>query len=140
MRHFLALYDFETDRLYGQFTRRKTWVEFLAFLKWVRRRYAREQLLHVVLDNYGPHLKTEVRRWAATHNIRFYFTPTQASWLNRIECHFTALKKFALNTSDFKSHEEQQGSIQDYLAWRNRTAALTLQSWKNYRRHKTEAA
>ena len=44
VRHFLAFYDMETDRLYGRFTRCKTWVEFLAFLKWVRRRYPSSQV------------------------------------------------------------------------------------------------
>jgi len=130
VRHFLAVYDLETDRLYGQFTQRKTWVEFLAFLKWVRRRYPSWQVLHIVLDNYGPHLKAEVRAWAATHQIRFYLTPTEASWLNRIESHFAALKKFALDTSDHRSHEEQQEAIRDYLSWRNRQRLLATQAWK----------
>jgi len=141
VRHFLAFYDMETDRLYGQFTRHKTWVEFLAFLKWVRRRYPRCQMLHMVLDNYGPHLKTEVRDWAATHNVRFYFTPTEASWLNRIESHFTALKKFALDTSDHRSHEEQRQAIEDYLSWRNRKRLLAIQAWRPKRhRRKAQAA
>jgi transposase len=140
VRHFLAVYDLETDRLYGQFTRRKTWVEFLAFLKWVRRRYPRHQVLHVVLDNYGPHLKTEVREWAAAHDIRFYWTPTQASWLNRIECHFTALKKFALDTSDFRSHEAQRQAIEDYLSWRNGQGMLSLEPWKTYKQQQRKAA
>ena len=138
--HFLAVYDMETDRLYGQFTWRKTWVEFLEFLKWVRRRYPSHQVLHVVLDNYGPHAKTEVREWAAAHNVRFYFTPTQASWLNRIECHFTALKKFALDASDFRTHKEQQESIEDYLTWRNREGMLSMTSWRTYKRRQRRAA
>jgi transposase len=140
VRQFLAAYDMETDRLFGQFTHRKTWVEFLAFLKWVRRRYPSHQVLHIVLDNYGPHAKTEVREWAAAHNVRFYFTPTQASWLNRIECHFTALKKFALDASDFRTHKEQQESIEDYLVWRNREGMLSMNSWKNYKRRQRKAA
>jgi transposase len=140
VRHFLAVYDFETNRLYGQFTRRKTWVEFLAFLKWVRRRYPRPQVLHIVLDNYGPHLKTEVRAWAATNNVRFYLTPTQASWLNRIECHFTALKKFALETSDYRSHAEQQEAIEDYLRWRNGQYEISMERWQTYKRHQSKAA
>jgi transposase len=140
VRHFLAVYDLETDRLYGQFTAQKTWVEFLAFLKWVRRRYPIQQRLHVVLDNYGPHLKTEVRAWAAAHNIRFYLTPTEASWLNRIECHFTALKKFALDNSDFRSHDEQQRAIEEYLAWRNRQRLITVTPWEGHRRIRRRAA
>jgi len=141
VRHFLACYDLETDRLYGQFTRFKTWVQWLAFLKSVRRRYPSWQVLHIIMDNYGPHLTGEVAFWAITHNIRFYFTPTNASWLNRIESHFTALKKFALNSSDHRSHEEQQQAIESYLSWRNRKRDLSLESWKTFQRtHKGIAA
>lgn len=100
MRPFLAVYDLETDRLYGRFTRRKTWVELLSFLKWVRRRHPRQQGLHIVVDNYGSPIKQEVREWAAAPNIRCYLSPTQGSWLKRIERHFTALKKFALENAD----------------------------------------
>jgi transposase len=135
VRHFLAYYDLETKRLYGRFTRRKTWVEFLSFLKWVRNRYPREQVLHIVMDNYGPHLKAEVQIWAKANNIRCYFTPTDASWLNRIECQFTALKKFALENSDHRSHEEQQKAIESYLSWRNGRREISLQSWKTYKRN-----
>jgi transposase len=134
VRHFLAFYDLETDRLYGRFTRRKTWVQFLSFLKWVRRRYLRAQKLHIVIDNYGTHLTEEVRLWAALHNIRFYCTPTNASWLNRIESHLTALKKFALSSSDHRSHEEQQQAIESYLCWRNRRRLLSRIAWPEYKR------
>lgn len=134
VRHFLAFYDLETNRLYGRFTPRKTWVQWLSFLKWLRRRYPAAQTLHLVLDNYGSHLKTEVLWWAATHQIRFYFTPTAASWLNRIESHFTGLKKFALDSSDHRSHAEQQLAIESYLAWRNRQRPLSCQSWQEYKR------
>jgi transposase len=140
VRHFLAFYDLETDRLYGRFTRRKNWVQLLSFLKWVRGRYPRTQQLHIVLDNYGPHLKWEVRWWAAQHNIKFYLTPTNASWLNRIECHFTALKKFALAASDHRNHAEQQRAIQSYLCWRNRRRLLATMSWAEYKRQQEQAA
>lgn len=140
IRHFLAFYDLATDRLYGQFTTQKTWVQFLAFLKWVRARYPSWQKLHIVLDDYGTHLKWEVRMWALAHNIRFYFTPTNASWLNRIECHFTALRKFALQPSDHRSHEEQQQAIASYLTWRNRRRLISRLSWQEYKRQHKQAA
>jgi transposase len=140
VRHFLAVYDLETNRLRGQFTRRKTWVEFLAFLKWVRRRYPSHQVLHIVLDNYGPHPKAEVREWASTHRVRFYFTPTNASWLNRIECHFAALKKFCLDNSDFRTHAAQQQVIEDYLMWRNGDGYISMRSWRTHKRHQAQAA
>lgn len=130
VRHFLAAYDLETGRLFGQFTKRKTWVEFLAFLKWLRRRYRRDETLHIVLDNYSPHLKQEALDWAMQHDVKFHFTRTNASWLNRIESQFTALKKFALDNSDYRTHEEQQAAIESYLAWRNGRREIAIESWR----------
>lgn len=134
VRHFLAAYDLETGRLFGRFRNRKRWTEFLSFLKWLRRRYRRSETLHIVLDNYKPHLKQEVVDWAKHHKVRFYFTPTNASWLNRIESQFTALKKFALDNSDFRSHEEQQEAIESYLAWRNGRREIAIESWRSHAR------
>ncbi len=134
VRHFLAAYDLETDRLVGVFKKRKTWREFLSFLRWLRRRYPVTQRLHVVLDNYGPHVKEEVRLWAWGHNVRLYFTPTNASWLNRIEGQFTALKEFALANSDFRTQEALQEAMELYLRWRNRRRGISLRDWKEFRR------
>jgi len=65
VRHMFGLYVLETNRLWGVFAAHKTWRDFLAFLKWVRRRYPPHETLHIVLDNYKPHLRTEVLDWAA---------------------------------------------------------------------------
>jgi hypothetical protein len=46
--------------------------------------------------------------------------PTNASHLNRIECHFTALRYFALNGTDRRNHDEQNAIIRRYIARRNR--------------------
>jgi len=139
VRHFLAAYDLETGRLFGQFTSRKRWTEFLQFLKWIRSRYNKKETLHIIMDNYGPHLKAEVVSWAKNHNVKFYLTPTNASWLNRIECQFTALKKFALENSDYRSHEEQQAAIESYLSWRNGRRKIAIESWRSHIRQTCES-
>ena len=133
VRHLLAAYDLESDQLVGIFTPNKTWTQFLRFLKWLRRRYRTGETLHLVLDNYGPHTKSEVLLWACQHAVRLYFTPTNASWLNRIECEFTALKRSALDNSDFHTHDELQASILTYLSWRNGKRRLSIQPWKHGR-------
>lgn len=133
IRYMFGAYDMERDTLVGIFAAKKNWMSFLAFLKWLRRRYPRNEVLHVVLDNAGYHLKAEVLSYVAKNKIKFYWTPTNASWLNRIECHFTALKKFALDDTDHRSHEEQQEVIERYLSWRNRTRQISLENWKSYR-------
>jgi transposase len=140
VRHFLAAYDMETGHLFGQFKDRKTWKDWLDFLKWLRGRYRRSEVLHIVLDNYGPHVKTEVLCWANANNIKLYFTPTNASWLNRIECQFTAMKKFALENSDYRSHEEQQEAIESYLAWRNDQREIAIESWRKYKEKSNQPA
>jgi transposase len=140
VRHLFGVYDLERNTLVGTFASRKNWETFLAFLKWLRNRYSRRKTLHIVLDNATFHHKAEVLRYAAAHHIKFYWTATNASWMNRIECHFTALKKFAMDNTDYRSHEEQQAAIEHYLAWRNRTRQISLQNWKSYlRKHKKAA-
>jgi hypothetical protein len=79
-----------------------------------------------VLDNFSPHLSTaddaRVGDWAAANNVELAYTPTNASWLNRIEAQFTALRYFTLDGTDHSSHREQASMIRRYLAWRNRNA------------------
>ena len=48
--------------------------------------------------------------------------PFYASWLNRIEAQFTALRYFALDGTDHDSHQAQARMIRRYIAWRNRHA------------------
>ena len=48
--------------------------------------------------------------------------PFYASWLNRIEAQFTALRYFALDGTDHDSHEAQGRMIRRDIAWRNRNA------------------
>jgi transposase len=137
VRHMYGAYDLERDELVGTFVAEKNWTTFLPFLKWLRGRYRGTETLHVVLDNAGYHLKAEVLAYAAAHRIVLYFTPTGASWLNRIECHFAALRKFCLDNTDYRTHEDLQAAVESYLAWRNGTREISVTNWKLYcRQHK----
>lgn len=140
VRHLFGAYDLERDTLVGIFTEKKNWTTFLQFLTWLRARYRSAETLHVILDNATFHLKAEVLDYAANHRIKFYFTPTSASWLNRIECHFTALRKFTLDNTDYRSHQDMRHAIHRYLAWRNGARQITVENWRLYCRHKKKAA
>lgn len=118
----LACYDLESDKLYGSIQRRKRNHEMLAFLKTIRKRYPIKTRLYIVLDNFSPHLHQRVRTWARKNRVSLVFTPTNASWLNRIECHFGTLRKFVLHNSDYQSHEELSVAIHRYIRWRNANA------------------
>lgn len=140
VRHFFGVYDLERDRLTGRFFKRKNHKTFLSFLRWVRRRYRYRGVLHVVLDNAGYHLKRRVVAYARKNRIKFYLTPTGASWLNRIESHFTHLRKFALDNTDYHTHEDQQSAIRQYLSWRNGRRAISIQDWRMHCRRYRRAA
>jgi len=63
-----------------------------------------------------------VGAWAAANNTEIAYTPANASWWNRIEAQFTALRYFALDGTDHASHHEQASMIRRYLIWRNNHA------------------
>ena len=132
VRHMLGAYDLEQDTLIATFAAQKNGISFLAFLKQLRRRYRSGETLHIVLDNAKYHGTPEVQQYAATHHIRFYWTPTNASWLNRIECHFTALRKFTLDNTDYRTHEEQQEAIESYVSWRNGERPVSILDWESH--------
>jgi hypothetical protein len=124
VRHLLAGYDLSTDRLYGHVKVRKGRTEFLAFCRYLRSLHPASVRIAIVLDNFSPHLSTStdprVGEWAAANNVEFAYVPTNASFMNRIECHFAAWRYFALDGTDHRSHEEQNSMIRRYIAWRNR--------------------
>jgi transposase len=73
--------------------------------------------LHLVLDNFSPHLGQQMRDWAADNNVELAYTPFYGSGLNRIEAQFRALTYFTLAGTD---HATQARLIRRYIAWRNR--------------------
>jgi transposase len=126
VRHLLAAYDLSTDRLYGHIKARKGRTEFLEFCRYVRSLHPPEVRIAIVLDNWSPHRSTNkdsrVGDWAEANNVELAYVPFYASWLNRIEAQFQALRYFTLDGTDHATHAEQGRMIRRYIAWRNRNA------------------
>jgi len=124
VRHLMAALDLGADKMYGHVKLNKNRATFLAFCRYLRSLYPPAVRIAIVLDNFSPHLSTNkdgrVGEWAAANNVELAYVPTNASWLNRIECQFTALRYFTLDGTDHRSHEEQNSMIRRYIAWRNR--------------------
>jgi transposase len=80
----------------------------------------------IISDNFSPHLSTRKDRRIATrataNNAQIACTPTNPSWLNRIEAQFTALRYFTLDGTDHASHKDQASMIRRYIIWRNNHA------------------
>jgi transposase len=126
VRHLFAAYELGEDKLYGHIKPRKTRARFLEFCRYLRSLYPPSVRIAIICDNFSPHLTTRkdkrVGQWAAASNVEIAYTPTNSSWLNRIEAQFTALRYFALDGTDHASHREQASMIRRYIIWRNNHA------------------
>jgi len=126
VRHLFAAYELGEDKLFGHIKPRKTRARFLEFCRYLRTLYPPSIRIAIICDNYSPHLSTRKDRrvgtWAKAANVEMAYTPTNASWLNRIEAQFTALRYFALDGTDHPSHKEQATMIRRYIIWRNNHA------------------
>lgn len=119
--HMLAALDLATGKIVYRIRPRKRHREFLDLLQALRRRWPGEKL-YVVCDNFSPHRHPTVRTWCAANQVELVFLPTYGSWLNWIEAEFAALRYFALNGTDHRTHTEQNTAIAAYLRWRNTRA------------------
>jgi transposase len=126
VRHLMAAYDLNQDKIYGHIKMKKDRTTFLEFARYLRTLYPPNVRIAIVMDNFSPHLSTKkdtrVGEWAKSNNVELAYVPTNASWLNRIEAQFQALRYFTLDGTDHRSHEEQNSMIRRYIAWRNRNA------------------
>ncbi|MGW3479763.1 IS630 family transposase [Streptomyces althioticus] len=126
-RHLFAAYDLAKGQLYGHIKKSKNRSKFLEFCRYLRSLHPLDVRIAIVCDNYSPHLTTKrcqrVGTWAAANNVEIAYTPTNSSWLNRIEAQFTALRYFALDGTDHPSHKAQGSMIRRYIIWRNKHAA-----------------
>ena len=87
-----AAFDVASGHVLGQLHRRHRSREFRRFLDTIERNVPAELDVHLILDNYGTHKTQGIRRWLAKRpRFHLHFTPTSASWLNRVERWFAEL-------------------------------------------------
>ncbi len=120
VRHLLASYNVHEDKIDGIIRKRKRHQEFLQLLERERAKYPLEIKLYFVMDNFSAHSTPEIDGWLEKNNGERVLTATNASWMNRIECHFYPLKKFSIENSNPKNHGELGRSIRKYMRWRNK--------------------
>jgi transposase len=120
VRRLFAALELGRNKMYGHIKKHKRRVQFLEFCRYLRSLHAPEVRIAIICDNFSPHLTIRVDQsvseWAEANNVEIAYTPTNSSWLNRIEAQFTALREFTLNGTDHGSHREQGSMIRRYIA------------------------
>ena len=132
-RHLFAGLSVADGHVYGTCRTRKCFIDFQAFVQQVILPEAlRRKVTTVVLilDNGTTHAPKQLASWLqqleAAHEHRVHFQvcwlPLNASWLDQIEIWFSILQRKRLQPNHFRSPEDLEDSILDFLASYNQTA------------------
>jgi transposase len=105
---------------------RRCFVDFQAFL---RALFASAlclglKVLHLILDNGPTHAPKQLATWIASldlaFEVRLYWLPTYASWLDQLEIIFSKVQRDLLTPNDFPSTVALERDLQVYFAELNK--------------------
>jgi transposase len=112
---FAAL-ELKTSRVIGQLHRRHRSVEFRKFLDRIEAHVPAGLDIHLILDNYGTHKTTIIRKWFAKRpRFHVHFTPTYGSWINLVERWFAELTNKRIRRGVFRSLQDLEAAIREYI-------------------------
>jgi len=119
VRYLFGAYDVHADRLHGRLRTHKNSREVLAFYRQIRMRYDPKLRIYLIADNLSTHNTPPIRQWAEQSNVELVFTPTYASFLNRIECHFWGIGEFVIRNADYHNWDTLARAMADHIHYRN---------------------
>ena len=120
VRYLFGAYDVHADRLHGRLRPHKSGQEVLALLP--PDPDALPTQAPDLPDRRQPLRAQDPRRSASgpsENNVELVFTPTYASFLNRIECHFWAISEFVVNNADYPDWDTLAKAMADHIRYRN---------------------
>jgi hypothetical protein len=91
----------------------------LGFYRQIRMRYDPGLRIYLIADNLSTHKTPAIYDWAADSNVELVFTPTYASFLNPIECHFCGIGEFVINNADYPDWDTLAKTMADHIRYRN---------------------
>ena len=101
-------YDHTNYKMHVHCCKKKTWKQFVDFLKRVDRRYDRHiQNIFIVIDNLSVHKSKRVQREISKCcPIKFVFLPVRTPKLNLIEVRWLWLQRQAINNATLRDEQE----------------------------------
>ena len=99
VRYLISALDVHGDRLRARLRPGRNGASTLAFIRTIRLAYPPGRRIYWIQDGLSSHWTPAIRAWAATNNVELVPTPTYASYLNRIECHFGPINEFVCGPS-----------------------------------------
>ncbi len=91
-------------------------------MRQIRLAYPEQIRIYWIQDGLSSHWTPDIRAWAATNNTELVPTPTDASYLNRIESTFGAIDEFVCKNADYLDWDAFAAALADHVRHRNSPA------------------
>jgi transposase len=118
-RYVFGAYDVHADRLRVRLRPKRRGQDNLAFLAQIRACYPARQRIYWIQDNLSANWTPDIRTYAANHHIELIATPTYASYLNPVECHFTPISQFVVANADYIDWDAFAFALARHIHYRN---------------------
>jgi len=119
IRYVMGAYDVHADRLRVRLRPRRRGQDNLAFMTQIRHCYPARRRIYWIQDNLSANWTPAIRAFAVEHNIELVATPTYASYLNPVECHFSALSQFVVANTDYLDWDAFAFALARHIHYRN---------------------
>jgi transposase len=119
IRYVFGAYDVHADRLRVRLRPKRAGSDVLVFMRQIRLAYPARQRIFWIQDNLSANWVPEIRSFAAGNRIELVATPTYASYLNPVECHFSALSQFVVCNADYLDWDAFGYALAHHVRYRN---------------------
>jgi transposase len=119
VRYGFGAYDLGADRLRLRLRPRRRGRDVLGFMRQIRLCYPSQVTLYWIQDNLSANWTPDIREFAAGNRIELVPTPTYASYLNPIECHFWPIAEFVVKNADYLDWDAFTHALARHISYRN---------------------
>jgi transposase len=120
VRYVMGAYDVHDDRLRVRLRPRRRGSDNLAFMAQIRAAIPARRRIYWIQDNLSANWTPDIRAFAQANRIELVATPTYASYLNPVECHFFPINEFVVNNADYPDWDTFASALARHVQHRNR--------------------
>jgi transposase len=120
VRYVMGAYDVHDDRLRVRLRPRRRGSDNLAFIAQIRAAISPRRRIYWIQDNLSANWTPDIRTFAADNRIELVPTPTYASYLNPVECHFFPIAEFVVKNADYVDWDAFAWALARHVQHRNR--------------------
>jgi transposase len=118
-RYVFGAYDIHADRLRTRLRPRRRGSDNLAYMTQIRGSYPARRRIYWIQDNLSANWTPDIRKYAHDNRIELVATPTYASYLNPVECHFSAISQFVVCNADYLDWDAFAFALARHITYRN---------------------